>query len=58
MLGDEVLRLLGERARAGVRVRLLIDGIGIYLGGYPDLRALERAGIDVRSLLDEGSVTR
>ncbi len=47
VLGDEVLRLLGERARAGVRVRLLIDGIGIYLGGYPDLKALERAGIEV-----------
>ncbi len=47
MLGDEILRLLGERARAGVRVRLLIDGIGIYLGGYPDLKALERAGIEV-----------
>ncbi len=47
VLGDEVLRLLGERARAGVRVRLLVDGIGIYLGGYPDLKALERAGIEV-----------
>lgn len=46
-LGDEVLRLLGERACAGVRVRLLIDGIGIYLGGYPDLKALERTGIEV-----------
>ena len=47
ILGDEVLCLLGERARAGVRVRLLIDGIGIYLGGYPDLQALKRAGIEV-----------
>ncbi len=47
ILGDEVLRLLGERACAGVRVRLLIDGIGIYLGGYPDFQALKRAGIEV-----------
>jgi len=47
VLGDEILQLLGQRARAGVRVRLLIDGIGIYLGGYPDLKALERMGIEV-----------
>ena len=47
VLGDEILELLRERASAGVRVRLLIDGIGIYLGGYPDLRALAKAGIEV-----------
>lgn len=29
-----------QRARDGVRVRLLIDGIGIYMGGYPDLKKL------------------
>ncbi|MDR1461724.1 MAG: phospholipase D-like domain-containing protein, partial [Azoarcus sp.] len=43
----EILRLLEQRARAGVRVRLLIDGIGIYLGGYPNLRRLTRAGVEV-----------
>lgn len=47
VLGDEILQLLEQRARAGVQVRLLIDGIGIYLGGYPDLKALQRAGIEV-----------
>jgi cardiolipin synthase len=47
VLGDEILRLLEQRAHAGVRVRLLIDGIGIYLGGYPDLKTLANAGIEV-----------
>ena len=47
VLGDEILELLEQRARAGVRVRLLIDGIGIYLGGYPDLKTLADAGIEV-----------
>lgn len=47
VLGDEILELLCRRARAGVRVRLLIDGIGIYIGGYPDVKALKRAGIEV-----------
>lgn len=47
VLGEEILQLLGQRARAGVRVRLLIDGIGIYLGGYLDLQALKKAGIEV-----------
>lgn len=47
VLGDEILQLLCRRAHAGVRVRLLIDGIGIYLGGYPDVNALRAAGIEV-----------
>jgi cardiolipin synthase len=47
VLGDEILRLLTQRAQAGVRVRLLIDGIGIYLGGYLDLGRLANAGIEV-----------
>ncbi|MDR0378412.1 MAG: phospholipase D-like domain-containing protein [Candidatus Accumulibacter sp.] len=46
-LGNEVLELLEQRARVGVRVRLLIDGIGIYLGGYPNLKRLTRAGVEV-----------
>ena len=36
-----------ERAAAGVRVRFLIDGIGRYLGGRPDLRRLSAAGVSV-----------
>ena len=48
VLGDEIAERLKEKARAGVRVRLLIDGIGIYLGGYPDLAGLTGAGVEVR----------
>jgi cardiolipin synthase len=47
VLGDDIADRLKQRARAGVRVRLLIDGIGIYLGGYPDLKSLADAGVDV-----------
>ena len=47
VVGDEIVARLIERARAGVRVRLLIDGIGIYLGGFPDFRALQAAGVEV-----------
>jgi cardiolipin synthase len=39
--------LLAQRARKGVRVRLLIDGIGRYLGGHPSLRQLRAAGVEV-----------
>ncbi|MBL8414369.1 MAG: PLDc N-terminal domain-containing protein [Propionivibrio sp.] len=47
VLGDEIAERLKQRARAGVRVRLLIDGIGIYLGGYPDLKGFAEAGVEV-----------
>lgn len=47
VLGDEIAALLAAKARAGVRVRLLIDGIGIYLGRYPDLQSLAEAGVEV-----------
>lgn len=46
-LGDAIEKRLIARASAGVRVRLLIDGIGRYLGGHFDLRRLRRAGIEV-----------
>ena len=46
-LGGEIAARLKARARAGVKVRLLIDGIGIYLGGYPDLSGLADAGVEV-----------
>ncbi len=46
-LGKEVMALLIARARDGVRVRLLIDGIGAYLGGHPDLKPLSVAGVEV-----------
>lgn len=46
-LGNEIAARLQQRAREGIRVRLLIDGIGIYMGGMPDLAALQAAGVDV-----------
>ena len=46
-LGNEIRELLAAQARKGVRVRLLIDGIGVYLGGRPALRPLTRAGVQV-----------
>ena len=46
-LGNQISQLLIEQARKGVRVRLLIDGIGVYLGGRPALSPLRRAGVQV-----------
>jgi cardiolipin synthase len=43
---DQVVQVLLERARAGVQVRLLLDGFGAY-GARDDLRALRDAGIVV-----------
>ena len=47
MLGREITLLLERRAREGVRVRLLVDGIGQYLGARPDLKSLRAAGVQV-----------
>ena len=47
VLGNEIGARLQQKARDGVKVRLLIDGIGIYMGGYPDLAAFEAAGVEV-----------
>ena len=47
VLGDEIAERLKQIARSGVRVRLLIDGIGIYIGGYPDLKGFAEAGVEV-----------
>lgn len=46
-VGAAVRSRLAERARAGVRVRLLLDGVGRLLGGHPDLAGLRRAGVQV-----------
>lgn len=46
-LGQEITTLLMHKAREGVRVRFLIDGIGAYLGGRPPLRALRASGVQV-----------
>ena len=46
-LGEEIAAALSARAAAGVRVRLLIDGIGAWLGGRFDFRPLSSAGVEV-----------
>ena len=46
-LGDEIAAALCAKAEQGVRVRLLIDGIGAWLGGKLDIAALRRSGVEV-----------
>jgi cardiolipin synthase len=46
-LGVEVCEILMLRAQAGVDVRLLIDGVGVFMGGLPALKKLRRAGVNV-----------
>jgi len=46
-LGRELQDTLVQRASEGVRVRLLVDGVGIYLGGRIDRRRLKAAGVHV-----------
>ena len=46
-LGDEVALALRAQAERGVKVRLLIDGIGAWLGGRLDMKALSRSGVQV-----------
>ncbi len=46
-LGEEIAAALRAKAEQGVRVRLLIDGIGAWLGGRLDVKALRRSGVEV-----------
>ena len=46
-VGRDITALLMGKARQGVQVRLMIDGIGIYMGGHPDLKPLSAAGVRV-----------
>ena len=46
-IGDEIAAALRSRAAAGVRVRLLIDGIGAWLGGRLDVEGLRDAGVEI-----------
>ena len=46
-VGAKIGEHLAGRARAGVRVRLLLDGIGRWMGGGADLSGLEKAGVQV-----------
>ncbi len=47
VLGDEVQEALMKRAKAGAKVRLLVDGVGVYMGGRPDFSRLSAAGVEV-----------
>ena len=46
-MGDEIARSLKRRARDGIRVRLLVDGVGAYLGGLADFKSLSAEGVQV-----------
>ncbi|MCX4820946.1 phospholipase D-like domain-containing protein [Streptomyces sp. NBC_01142] len=46
-IAREFAQALAERAREGVRVRLLLDGFGSRLIEKDQLEAMERAGVDV-----------
>nr|WP_315189038.1 phospholipase D-like domain-containing protein [uncultured Albidiferax sp.] len=47
VLGDAITAQLLLRAHQGLKIRLLLDGIGLYLGGHPNLQRLRAAGIQV-----------
>ena len=49
-LGDEIAQALRSQAERGVKVRLLIDGIGAWLGGRLDMKALSRSGVAGREV--------
>ncbi len=46
-LGQQVIDKLCDKARAGVRVRLLLDGMGSLMAGRPNLKPLRAAGVSV-----------
>ena len=45
--GDALLARLAASARAGVRVRLLVDGVGTWMGGRRDFSEAQAAGVQV-----------
>ena len=46
-VGQQVIDKLCAKARAGVRVRLLLDGMGSLMAGRPNLKPLRAAGASV-----------
>jgi cardiolipin synthase A/B len=46
-LGRQVIDKLCAKARSGVRVRLLLDGMGSLMAGRPELKPLQAAGAAV-----------
>ena len=47
-LSDQVMDVLVERARAGVKVRVMLDGMGAWRAPHKQFRVLEAAGGRVR----------
>lgn len=47
VLGCEIVESLTRKAQSGVQVRLLVDGLGVYLEGKLNLRGLSNAGAKV-----------
>lgn len=45
--GDALLERLAARARAGVQVRLMVDGVGTWMGGRRDFSVATHAGVRV-----------
>ena len=45
--GSEFLERIAARARDGVRVRLLVDGMGAWMGGRRDFAQARQAGVQV-----------
>ncbi|MFZ9678255.1 MAG: phospholipase D-like domain-containing protein [Quisquiliibacterium sp.] len=45
--GDALLDALAARARQGVQVRLLVDGVGTLMGGRRDFSGVRQAGVQV-----------
>ncbi|HEV7823167.1 MAG TPA: phospholipase D-like domain-containing protein, partial [Burkholderiales bacterium] len=45
--GDALIERLIGKAKAGVRVRFMLDGVGRWLGGYRDMSAMKAAGVHV-----------
>ena len=46
-LGDEIAAILMRRAGDGIRVRLLVDGVGAYMGKRTNYNSLSAAGVQV-----------
>jgi cardiolipin synthase len=45
-IGYELIRRLIAKARAGVKVRLMLDGLGRLMRSHPNLRPLREAGVE------------
>ncbi|HUL41135.1 MAG TPA: phospholipase D-like domain-containing protein [Burkholderiales bacterium] len=50
-IGSALVERLINKARGGIRVRLLLDGVGRMMSRAPDLRGLEAAGVQTESFV-------